>query len=439
MNDIGKRSRVQYAGFARSRHDPHATMKGAAPYCRCACFLVQVVAMLVVSGCGGGGGVEVGTGLTPQPDSSGIPALAVERAFPGLSFESPVAMLQAPGDDTRWFVVERGSSSGTGKVVVFPNSDAVTPAQTSEFVSLPVATAGEGGLLGMAFHPNFPGTPEVFLSYTRPGPDALHPLTTVISRFTSHDGGATLDPASEQAILTLDQPFTNHNGGHIAFDRFGHLFVGLGDGGSGNDPQNNGQNANTLLGAMLRIDVDGTPAPGKNYAIPGDNPFAGGGGAPEIYAWGLRNPWRWSFDRNTGRMWLGDVGQDAWEEVDIVERGRNYGWAICEGAHLRGISTPCDNTNFTDPIAEYDHSQGCSITGGYVYRGAGIPALFGIYLFGDFCSGTIWGLREIAGAKPLVAPAVSSGLAVVSFAESLAGELFVVDFGGTLYRIVAKP
>jgi glucose/arabinose dehydrogenase len=315
----------------------------------------------------------------------------------------------------------------------------VTPAQAAEFISIPVDTAGEGGLLGAAFHPDFPATPQVFLSYTRTGPDTARPLTTVISRFTSHDGGLTLDPASEQPILTLDQPFSNHNGGHIAFDAAGHLFIGLGDGGSSNDPQDNGQNVNTLLGALLRIDIDGPPAPGRNYAIPPDNPFAAGGGAPEIYAWGLRNPWRWSFDRSTGRLWLGDVGQGAWEEIDIIERGRNYGWRICEGAHLRGSATPCANAAFVDPVAEYDHGQGCSVTGGYVYRGAGIPALFGDYLYGDFCSGTIWTLREIPGSAPLVVAAISSGLSITSFGQSMDGEIYVVHIGGTLHRVIAAP
>jgi len=404
---------------------------------RHATSVVFAAAILMANGCGGGGGIGIGT--SPLPEFDTIPALTLERAFPALSFASPVAMLQAPGDNTRWFVIERGNGSGTGKVIVFPNDNAATPAQSSGFISIPVAVSGEGGLLGMAFHPNFPVTPQVFLSYTRPGPDAQHPLTTVISRFTSPDGGATLDPASEQQILTLDQPFTNHNGGHIAFDRFGQLFIGLGDGGDANDPQNHGQNVATLLGAMLRIDVDGVPAAGKNYAIPVDNPFAGGGGAPEIFAWGLRNPWRWSFDRGSGRLWLGDVGQGAWEEVDVIERGGNYGWAICEGAHLRGTSAACASAGLVDPITEYDHSYGCSITGGYVYRGANIPGLFGVYLFGDFCLGTIWALREIAGAPPLVVPAISSGLSVVSFAESLAGEVFVVDFGGTLHRIIPAP
>jgi len=391
------------------------------------------ITVLIAIGCSSGGG---GSGSPMQPTD--IPALTLERAFPSLSFASPVAMLQAPGDNTRWFVVERGSSSADGKVIVFPNNTAATPAQTSELISIPVDTSGEGGLLGVAFHPNFPTTPQVFLSYTRTGPDAQHPLTSVISRFTSNDGGNTLDPASEQQILTLDQPFANHNGGHIAFDHLGKLFIGLGDGGSADYPQDHGQNVNTLLGAMLRIDVDGIPAVGKNYAIPGDNPFAGGG-APEIYSWGLRNPWRWSFDRDTGQLWLGDVGQGAWEEVDIIERGGNYGWKPCEGAHLRGSSTACGNAAFIDPIAEYDHSQGCSITGGYVYRGTNIPGLFGVYLFGDFCSGTVWTLREISGGAPRVAAAVNSGLSVVSFGQSLDGEVYVVNLGGTLHKIIPLP
>ncbi|MEX2163920.1 MAG: PQQ-dependent sugar dehydrogenase [Sulfuricaulis sp.] len=393
------------------------------------------VSVLIATGCSTGGSSSSNSQMQP----TNIPALTLERAFPSLNFASPVAMLQAPGDNTRWFVVERGGNSVNGKVIVFPNNTTATPTQTSELISIPVDASGEGGLLGVAFHPNFPTTPQVFLSYTRTGPDAQHPLTSVISRFTSNDGGNTLDPDSERQILTLDQPFANHNGGHIAFDRFGKLFIGLGDGGSGDDPQDHGQNVNTLLGAMLRIDVDGIPAAGKNYAIPGDNPFAGGGGAPEIYSWGLRNPWRWSFDRDTGQLWLGDVGQGAWEEIDIIERGGNYGWKPCEGAHLRGSSTACGNAAFIDPIAEYEHSQGCSITGGYVYRGTSIPGLFGVYLFGDFCSGTIWTLRETSGGAPLVESAISSGLSVVSFGQSLDGEVYVVNLGGTLHKIIPLP
>jgi glucose/arabinose dehydrogenase len=392
-------------------------------------FLLAVLTA-IAGGCGGDGEPRP---LAPVAPVS-LPALTLERAFPALSFANPVAMLQAPGDDARWFVVQRG-----GSVVAFPNDVAATPVQTSEFISITVDTAGEGGLLGMAFHPDFPATPQVFLSYTRTGPDASHPLTSVISRFTSSDGGLTLDPASEQEILTLDQPYTNHDGGHIAFDAAGLLYIGLGDGGLANDPQNNAQNVSSLLGKMLRIDVDDTPAPGKSYAIPPDNPFASGGGAPEVYAWGLRNPWRWSFDRGSGRLWLGDVGQGAWEEVDIIERGGNYGWRDCEGAHLRGTSTPCTVAGFINPVAEYDHSQGCSITGGYVYRGTRIAGLSGVYLYGDFCSGMIWTLQEISGNRPLVATAMDSALQVVSFAQGYDGELYVIHYGGTLHRVIAAP
>ncbi len=393
---------------------------------RCYVAAAFVAMSAFVAACNGGGASPASS----TPATGSTPAVTLARVFSSLSFSSPVAMLQAPGDNTRWFVVERG-----GRVVVFPNNDAATSAQVNEFISVTVDSRGEGGLLGMAFHPNFPATPHVFLSYTRTG----NPLTSVIDRISSNDGGATLNPATRVELLTLEQPFENHNGGHIAFDRAGKLFIGFGDGGSGNDPQNNGQRLDTLLGKMLRIDIDATPATEKNYAIPSDNPFAAGGGAPEIYASGLRNPWRWSFDRGSGRLWLGDVGQNAWEEVDVITRGGNYGWRECEGTHVRGSTTPCNNSAFIDPVAEYDHAAGCSITGGYVSRGASIPALTGVYLYGDFCSGTIWGLRETSGSAPTVQALISSGLSVVSFAESNDGELYVVDLGGTLQRIVPAP
>lgn len=367
------------------------------------------------------------------PEAAGtFPALALERAFAALTFSSPVLMLQAPGDSTRWFVVERN-----GRVLTFPNNAAVTAAQTSAWISVTVNSTGEGGLLGLAFHPNFPATPQAFLSYTRAGPDSAHPLTSVIARFTSRDGGATLDPATEDVLLTLDQPYANHNGGHVAFDAAGKLFIGFGDGGSANDPLDYGQNPNVLFGKLLRIDVDAAPAPGKRYAIPADNPYAQGGGAPEIFATGLRNPWRWSFDRANGRLWLADVGQNRWEEVNLIERGRNYGWRPCEGAHRRGSDAPCATPAYTDPVAEYDHGRGCSVTGGYVYRGARIPALAGAYLFGDFCSGTIWALRENGARPAIMEPVIASGLSIVSFGQGHDGEVYVVDFAGTLHRLTS--
>ena len=401
-----------------------------------ALLLLITALALLAGGCnnsGGGGGGSKSNSANPVV----LPKLALARVFPNLTLNSPVAMLQAPGDDRRWFVVERG-----GSVVVFPNNNTATDADKSNYVSVTVNTAGEGGLLGMAFHPNFPTTPEIYLSYTRTGPDPINfPLTTVISRFRSSDSGATIDESvPEDVLLTLDQPATNHNGGHIAFGPSG-LYIGLGDGGSSNDPWGNGQNVNTLLGAMLRIDVDGPPASGKAYAIPIDNPFYSSGGAPEIFAWGLRNPWRFSFDRSSQRLWLGDVGQGTWEEVDIIELGKNYGWNVCEGAHLRGSTTqPCTNPAYTNPITEYSSNPGCrSVTGGYVYRGATIANLYGDYLFGDYCTGTIWGLRENAGTPPTVEAVIQSGLSLVSFAEAVNGELYVVDIGGTLHKVMAAP
>jgi len=390
---------------------------------------------LLAGGCsnsGGGGGDKSGP-TTPVV----LPALALERAFPNLTFTSPVAMLQAPGDPGRWYVVERGTSTRNGKVIAFPNNDLALQSDATEFISIPVDVSGEGGLLGMAFHPDFPNTPHVFLSYTRTGPDPVNaPLTTVIARFTSTDFGTTLDPTSEEILLTVDQPYTNHNGGHIAFGP-GGLYIGLGDGGLGNDPDNNGQDVTTLLGAILRIDIDR----GMPYAIPADNPFAtGAAGRPEIYAWGLRNPWRFSFDRSNQRLWLGDVGERTWEEVDIIELGKNYGWKECEGSYQRGSTTiKCATPALTDPVTEYGHANGCSVTGGYVYRGNAITNLYGVYLFGDFCVGTIWALKENPGAAPTVASMINSGLNVVSFGESVTGDLYVVNINGTLHKIVAAP
>ena len=386
--------------------------------------------LLTLGACNNGGGGGGDPSAICGSGRSTLPNIQLERVFPLLSFSGPVAMLQPPGDDTRWFVVQRG-----GTVVVFPNTNDAINDDKSTYVSVAVNTSGEGGLLGMAFHPNFPTTPYVYLSYTRTGPNGSNPLTTVVSRFESLDGGLSIDQDSEIDIFTINQPATNHNGGHIAFGP-GGLYIGLGDGGGGNDPGNNGQNINTVLGAMLRIDVDG----GTPYSIPADNPFAGGGGAPEIFAWGLRNPWRWSFDRSDQRLWLGDVGQSTWEEIDIVELGKNYGWNVCEGSYRRGSSsTICATPALSDPIAEYPNASGCSVTGGYVYRGSAVPSLYGTYLFGDFCAGIICGLKENTGAPPTVEQLIDSGLSVVSFAEGADGELYVVNIGGTLHKVVASP
>ncbi len=347
-------------------------------------------------------------------------SIEVVRVFPALNFNQPVLMLQAPGRTDRWYVVERA-----GRVLRFQNISSVTTTSVMVDISADVDMTGEGGLLGMAFHPNFAGNGYVYLYYTAPSGSAA--LESRISRFTSSDGGLSLDPASESIILSVDQPFTNHNGGHIAFGQDGLLYIGLGDGGSVGDPIGHAQNVNTLLGAMLRIDVNsGTP-----YAIPPGNPFALGGGRGEIYAWGLRNPWRWSFDRANGSLWAGDVGEDDYEELDRILNGRNYGWNIREGAHCYNAAS-CPTAGLTDPVAEYTHVSGCSITGGYVYHGSAIPELEWVHVFGDYCSGRIWGY-DTWGSGP-VDMLLDSNLNIVSFAETAGGELLIVNYGGGIYR-----
>lgn len=341
--------------------------------------------------------------------------------FTRLELERPLAMVEGAGG--RFYVVEQG-----GRIVTFSREDA---ADASVFVDLSARVddgPNEAGLLGMALHPQFHRNGLVFLSYTRSG----QPLTSVIARYRSKDAGLSLEPDSEEIILTVDQPYGNHNGGQIAFGPDGYLYVGLGDGGSAGDPQGHGQNTATLLGSMLRLDVAVTP-----YGIPPDNPFVQGGGRPEIYAFGLRNPWRWSFDRATGRLWAGDVGQNLWEEIDLIVRGGNYGWAVREGNHCyRRLR--CPEEGLIAPVAEYSHVYGCSVTGGYVYRGAALPALRGSYLYGDYCSGRIWGLDAEAAGKSEPRQLIDSGLRISSFAEDQAGELYVIDHGGAIYKLVGR-
>jgi len=346
-------------------------------------------------------------------------SLVLTRVFAQVAMSQPVAMAQAPDDDDYWYVVEQG-----GRVLRIGERDNVSAAGVFVDLRDRVVNGGEAGLLGIAFDPRFEKNGEVYLSYTRSG----SPLTSVISRFISRDEGVTLDLASEHVLLTVEQPYANHNGGNIAFGPDGYLYIGLGDGGSGGDPDGNGQNTQTLLGALLRIDVRGHDV----YGIPSDNPFAQGGGRGEIYAWGLRNPWRWSFDRKTGDLWLADVGQGEWEEVDRVVRGGNYGWNLREGAHC--YSGDCNQAGLIDPVAEYSHAEGCSITGGYVYRGKRIKNLRGAYLYADYCSGKLWGLtmQDDAYQSRLL---LDSDLNVSSFGEGNDGEVYVIDHRGGIYRV----
>jgi glucose/arabinose dehydrogenase len=365
----------------------------------------------------------------------------VQQVFSGLAtFTQPVALKQAPADGSRWFVVEK-----PGVIRSFLNDPAVSTRTTFLDISARVDSSfSESGLLGLAFHPSWPGTPEIFVSYTVTGPGSGFPLTSRISRFTSLDNGMTVDPASEEILLTLNQDNNNHNGGDIAFGPNGLLFAGFGDGGGGGDPNENAQNTQNLLGTIIRIDVDGN-AP---YEIPLGNPFAGNsacttgvGGAdcPEIFAWGLRNPWRFSFDSATGTLWAADVGQQAWEEVNRVALGQNYGWNDREGAHCFDPPSGC-STNSIDPITEYARALGQSITGGYVYRGSAIADLVGWYVFADYVTGRVFAVPE--SSQPTVAPNEidDTSLLISAFAEDIDGELYLLSYtGGTIYRLIDAP
>jgi glucose/arabinose dehydrogenase len=402
---------------------------------RIAC-LTAVFALLWLAACDNGS-----DGFNPPPDPEPPdepPAIGVEPAFTELVFNQPLAMMQPPGDATRWFVVEKA-----GAVLEFPNdpdallSDVLVFADLTDRVD---SSPSEGGLLGMAFHPDFDANGEVYLSYTR----SAAGLESVVSRFVVDTASGALDVTSEEILLTVPQFAGNHNGGNIVFGPDGFLYIGFGDGGGSGDPQENGQDTTNVLAAILRIDVDGA-AP---YAIPAGNPFAGntecrpdGVGTldcPEIFAWGFRNPWRFSFDRQTGELWVGDVGQNAWEEVDRVEISENYGWDEREGAHCFEPLADCSTDN-VDPITEYGHDVGSSVTGGYVYRGSDIPDLQGFYLFGDFGSGRIWAIS--AASEQGVPPdeLIDTNLGIASFAESNDGEIYVLDINtGTIHQIVAN-
>ena len=378
--------------------------------------------------------------MTPTTPAS-PPTLSVSRVYPALSFSSPVGMLQAPSDASRWFVIEQA-----GSVRVFANVTAPTTASTFIDISSRVSSGGETGLLGMAFHPSFPGDPRVFLYYT-----AGSPLTVRISSFVTRDGGQTLDPTSEVVLLTIAKPESNHNGGQLVFGPEGFLYAGVGDGGGGGDQHGaigNGQSTQTLLGKILRLNINSTSG-SFAYGIPVGNPFAGsalcGAGGTgssncaEIYAWGLRNPWRFSFDRSGGALWIADVGQGSWEEVDRITAPANLGWRCREGAH--DYNTNCGAaTNLVEPVAEYGHSLGQSITGGFVYRGNAYANLRGRYVFGDFGSGRLWSIAADAGAggTQTVSGGDASGLGISSFAEANDGELYVIDYGGGIYRLVSS-
>ena len=373
------------------------------------------------------------TPKTPTPTIDVIPTplknLGVERAFPALSLSRMVAMAFPDDDTNRLFVALQ-----PGKIMVFENDSDI--ASASEFLDITKRVNDRGneeGLLGLAFDPDYSDNGYFYVYYS-----ASNPRRSVIARFEVSADPDVADLDSERIILEVPQPFSNHNGGQLAFGPDGLLYISLGDGGSGGDPRGNGQNLRTLLGSILRIDVGSLDEIGS-YLIPGDNPFVGRGGGvrEEIYAYGLRNPWRFTFDRDTGDMWAGDVGQNSFEEVDLIKPGRNYGWNVLEGFHCFRRSD-CDQRGIEPPIAEYGRDGGCSVTGGYVYRGSRLPSLIGAYVYADFCSGRIWALRYDGSQVTEHIQLIDTSLGISSFGEDRSGELFVLSFDGGIYRLVEK-
>lgn len=347
------------------------------------------------------------------------------NAFPNLSFSQPLYVTHANDGSNRVFVVEK-----TGVIKVLPNDSNTSNATSYLNVSNKISSGSERGLLGLAFHPNYASNGYLYINYTRSGDGA-----TIVSRFRrSGTDPNKADSLSELVLLTIAQPFSNHNGGIVFFGLDGYLYIGMGDGGSGGDPGNRAQNLNELLGKVLRINVDSASG-GNNYSIPPTNPFAQGGGRPEIYTIGMRNPWRISQDPVTGLIWCADVGQDAWEEVDLLEVGKNYGWRCYEGNAPYNTSGCGPQSNYTFPVKVYQNvGSDCSVTGGYVYRGARRPELTGQYIYGDYCSRKVWRLKYENGnvtGDSLIASAPSS---ILSFGTDQNNELYLCGSNGIVYR-----
>jgi glucose/arabinose dehydrogenase len=350
-------------------------------------------------------------------------------------FVLPVHVTHAGDGSGRIFVVEQG-----GRIRILDNG-VVLPASFLDLASVNpprLVAGGEQGLLSVAFPPGFASKRYFYVNYTR-SPDGA----TVVARYRVSAGDANVaDPASEEVILTVSQPFANHNGGQLAFGPDGYLYIGMGDGGSGGDPFQVAQNPDNVLGKLLRIDVESGTAP---YAVPPDNPFVGVAGVrPEIWALGLRNPWRFSFDRGTGDLYLGDVGQGSFEEIDFQPAGdpggRNYGWNIMEGDSCYPPGTVgCNRTGLALPVFVYDHSLGCSVTGGHVYRGSAFPSLQGVYLFGDLCSTRIWGIRKNGAAWDNALLADSTALTITTFGEDESGNVYVVNYANGELLMIVSP
>ena len=350
------------------------------------------------------------------------PQVSLQPVSVGL--EAPVLVTHAGDGSGRLFIVEQ-----RGRIRVLRGGQLLS--QPYLDIAGKVESGGEKGLLGLAFHPQFPQTRRFFVNYTT---RAAGQLKTVVAEYLASTTNPDVAEPGERILLEIDQPFDNHNGGNLAFGSDGFLYIGTGDGGSGGDPLGNAQNRGSLLGKMLRLDVDS----GVPYGIPPDNPFRATPGArPEIWAYGLRNPWRFSFDRLTGDLFAGDVGQDTREELDILVKGGNYGWNITEGTICYPPSvSSCSRVGLTDPIADYGRDEGNSVTGGFVYRGPSARnPLWGSYIFGDFGSGRIWRLFQTGSGQWQREELLRTGFNISSFGEDERGELYVIDYSGTINQL----
>jgi glucose/arabinose dehydrogenase len=366
--------------------------------------------------------VSAQAGVNPFPDPS---TFAWNPTVKGLSH--PVVLTSAGDGSGRIFVVEK-----IGRIRILQSGVLLSQPFLDIHAKI-LATGGEQGLLGLAFHPDYVHNGQFFVNYTSRKNGA-----TIIARYQVSGDANVANPASENILIRQSQPYANHNGGQMAFGPDGYLYIGLGDGGSAGDPRHNGQSLRNLLGKILRIDVN-VPT---GYTIPPGNPFTGSRQRPEIWAYGLRNPWRFSFDSVTGDLYIGDVGQNKWEEVDFLPTGSpggaNFGWNFREGTHPFS-SRPPAGTILTAPVIEYSHKQGCAIIGGFVYHGQALPEFQGIYFYGDFCTGTIWGSIHSAAGVWLTHPLFHFSGLLGSFGVDEAGELYALDYaGGSISRLERK-
>jgi len=388
-------------------------------------IVAVIIAALLLASCGGG---YTAPSPSPTPTPSGPPPMLALTPFAS-GLTSPLGF-ETPDDGSgRFFVVEQG-----GRLKIIQNGNMLSPPFLD--ISSKITTGGEMGLLGVTFHPNFSSSRKFYVNYVR---TLAGQIQSVIAEYSVASATSNqVDASTERILLTVDQVgnFTNHKAGKLAFGGDGFLYFGLGDGGSGGDPNGNGQNKQTLLGKMMRIDVDGTST-GLQYRIPSDNPFASGGGLPEIYAYGFRNPWRFSFDLSSNRLFVADVGQGSFEEVDIVQKGGNYGWNTMEGNHCFNPSSGCNMNGLSLPIAEYDHSVGIAVIGGYVYHGSSIANLQGTYVFGDL-NGKIFGLQETTPNNWTRTLLATTSTQLSSFGQDQSGELYVVDLSGSVFKIKAQ-